>query len=192
MQQIMLVQKKLRILVDFIRPFLPLLNSHMVNFLTENYWMLFVQSDIRTEIEKMGYTTFLNLFQNVYTSNNFPSTYEHTIHFLKNINSMRLLDKDICLTLHDFCVKLGMNEYYFPLEGLQKIMSEKKTHEVIIINSRIWSGCSFLFKIFMLKAILYLLPFLCCAIQKNSFIIYYFNSFCIQFVFTGQECLLTG
>lgn len=63
--KIKLISKQIDNTLKFIKPFLPLTNCHMVEFITENCWETFIPTGIAEEVDKFGTKEAINTFWNV-------------------------------------------------------------------------------------------------------------------------------
>ncbi|XP_050546277.1 probable methyltransferase-like protein 25 isoform X2 [Daktulosphaira vitifoliae] len=120
---------KIEEVIKFLNPFLPIANSHVVNFITKNVWETVIPEDIKYDMNIYGSNNLLLKFWTNNPSTNSLSkfvalarcyileTYP-TCYFKKRDNVLKSLDIDL-------------NEVY----KLKEFMSAKKKHEVEILTS---------------------------------------------------------
>lgn len=122
---------KLEEVIAYLKPYLPIANSHVVNFITNNFWENIIPSDIRDETDLKG-TEFM--FTNFWSDNPFPSSLTRFVTLSKCylLNSypsncyMKLDDVHNLLKSWDY---KPMNESFH----LKEFMAAKKMHEVEIM-----------------------------------------------------------
>jgi len=126
-------QLKLRIeeVIIYLKPYLPIANSHVVNFITNNFWETIIPNDIREEIDLKGTES---VFSNFWSNNPIPDSLTCFVSSAKsnNINSYPSrcympLD-DVYNLLHT----RGYNSMYNSFQ-LKEFMAAKKMHEVEIM-----------------------------------------------------------
>lgn len=131
-----LLQKHLRATLDFLTPFLPMANGHMVTYLTECLWDKHVPADIRQEIQT---ESNVNEAMEVYWKHlaaNAESMEEQKSYgqfrcFLSNAKQY-YLDRftDVWITPDELNQRLHSKQ--FKNMSIKGFMNEKKNHEVSI------------------------------------------------------------
>lgn len=125
------LRSRLEEVITYLKPYLPIANSHVVNFITNNFWETIIPSDIQEEINLKG-TEFM--FSNFWSDNPFPNSLTRFVTSSKcnHLNSypsncyMKLED------VHNLLKSWGyehMNESFH----LKEFMAAKKMHEVEIM-----------------------------------------------------------
>lgn len=136
-------------IIKYLNPHFPLMNCHMVNYLTDNLWMELIPSDIRTEIRtKSDIQNAINIF---WKENSSHQQFEHKNHsfhsFLRNSEKYRIDSlTDAWLTSDKLATHwrangcLGSN-----YEGIRikEFMNEKKNHEVEIAANLVANLCTY-------------------------------------------------
>lgn len=143
-----LIQKHLKETLDFLTPFLPMANSHMVTYLTDNLWKKNISLEIQQEIQsEADVRDAIDIFWNhLDADDNSDVTddndkFKYFRKFLSNSKQYHL-DKftDIWITPDELNKQLNKES----INGVivRGFMSPKKNHEVCSIFKRIKSFCS--------------------------------------------------
>lgn len=115
--------------VKFLDRYLPIANSHMVDFITTDHWNKLVNEEIRNELETFGIEEFVKCFRNNETNMLafkafLVSAKEHT---LDSYKGGFILDKNDVFESYSGCFNDVVLE---GLDGCSGAMTEKKIHEV--------------------------------------------------------------
>lgn len=125
------LRSRLEEVIVYLKPFLPIANSHVVNFITNNFWQTVIPSDIREEIDSKGSDFVLS---NFWSDNPIPDALTRFVLSSKchNLNSypnncyMRLND------VHNLLQSWGYEPIHKSFE-LKEFMAAKKMHEVEVM-----------------------------------------------------------
>jgi len=125
------LRSKLEEVIIYLKPYLPIANSHVVNFITHNFWDTIIPSDIREEIDLKG-TEFV--FSNFWSENKIPDSLTHfvTSAKLNNLNSY----PSSCYMKLDDAYNVLQSWGYKPINkslNLKEFMGAKKMHEVVVM-----------------------------------------------------------
>jgi len=131
-----MAEKKLKIstalgkLVDFLVPHLPVVNTHLVHFYSENKWNR-LDEGLQSDLLALDETQLADLPQE-FLESNFKNYGQHLTHLLKDINQHSL---DALGVVDDLETVWSQSEIK-PLESqinFDKFMKAKKTHEVGVL-----------------------------------------------------------
>jgi len=122
---------KLEEVIIYLKPYLPIANSHVVNFITHNFWQTVIPSDIRDEIDLKG--TEL-VFSNFWSENQISDslTQFFTASKYNNLNSY----PSSCYMKLDDAYDVLQSWGYTPINkslNLKEFMAAKKLHEVEVM-----------------------------------------------------------
>ncbi|XP_060870955.1 probable methyltransferase-like protein 25 isoform X3 [Metopolophium dirhodum] len=125
------LRSKLEEVIIYLKPYLPIANSHVVNFITHNFWETIIPSDIREEIDLKG-TEFV--FSNFWSENQIPDSLTHFVDSTKktNLNSY----PSSCYMKLDDAYNVLKSWGYKPMNkslNLKEFMGAKKMHEVEVM-----------------------------------------------------------
>lgn len=131
---ILSVQSSLENLIKYLKPYLPLVNSHMVSYLTDDHWKSYIPETIQDEIKSQS-----DIDRSIEEFWEFKLKSEKLTNLGKFVeNSENLLKenlKNISINVDDLKIKLQSLDCSLPsgLMGLEisEFMSTKKNHEVI-------------------------------------------------------------
>lgn len=133
MTSIINVQNSLENLIKYLKPFLPLVNSHMVSYLTDDHWKSYIPELIQQEIKSQS-----DINRSIEEFWEFKEKTEKHTNLGKFVeNSENLLKenlKNISINVKELKIKLQLLDCLLPTEsGLEitEFMSSKKNHEVI-------------------------------------------------------------
>lgn len=139
------VQNSLENLVSFITPYLPLVNSHMVGFITEKHYQTFIPDPIQIEIiNAPTYDTILNVFwQNTSLED---SKYPEIRKFLRSLDDLLKINLDnVCVgpdRLSTELQDLGFAQDTKNRLEINEFMTAKKKHEVELTSEIVTQLCS--------------------------------------------------
>lgn len=136
--QVKLVQCKLQGLIDYLKPFLPLVNCHMTGYITDNLWNTMVPANIRQEIQlHSNVNDAIDLFYEL--NGKCPSEIKSSeiltnlSDFLINSQKYTIDQMDICLSVEELNERLAECKCSVkrndPLP-IKEFMSAKKRYEV--------------------------------------------------------------
>lgn len=133
MTSILNVQNSLENLIKYLKPYLPLVNSHMVSYLTDDHWKSYIPESIQEEIKSQS-----DINQSIEEFWEFKVKSEKLTNLGKFVeNSENLLIenlKNISINVEELKIKLKSLNCSLP-SGLSleisEFMSSKKNHEVI-------------------------------------------------------------
>ncbi|XP_022170626.1 methyltransferase-like protein 25 [Myzus persicae] len=125
------LRSKLEEVIIYLKPYLPIANSHVVNFITNNFWETIIPSDIREEIDLKG-TEFV--FSNFWSENQVPDSLTRffTSSKFNNLNSY----PSTCYMKLDDAYNVLQSWGYKPMDkplNLKEFMGAKKMHEVEVM-----------------------------------------------------------
>lgn len=128
------IQGNLDRIIKYLNRFSSFINCHMVNYLTDNHWKVFVPLEIQTEIQtKEDIEEAINLFWNDFECSQKSNlstfsrfTAESRTFSLDYLTNTWLSSKEIVDVLH----KLGCSMDELNRLQIKEFMSEKKNHEV--------------------------------------------------------------
>lgn len=133
MSSILSVQTSLENLIKYLKPYLPLVNSHMVSYLTDDHWKSYIPESIQEEIKSES-----DINRSIEEFWEFKSTSEKFTNLGKFVeNSEKLLTenlKNISINVDQLKIKLQSLDCLLPPESgleISEFMSSKKNHEVI-------------------------------------------------------------
>lgn len=133
MASILSVQNSLESLIKYLKPYLPLVNSHMVSYLTDDHWKSYIPESIQKEIKSQS-----DINQSIEEFWEFKEKSEKLTNLGKFVeNSENLLIenlKNISINVKELKIKLQSLDCSLPSGlGLEisEFMSSKKNHEVI-------------------------------------------------------------
>lgn len=122
------VRNKLQDKVSFISRYLPLVNSHMVEFFSNNLWDAYVPNKIRTEFKENNWDkgNIVNTFVENLTSNT-----TELGKFLLSCSANSLDNNEVIISIDELRKNLSINKCSnMDCASKDKFMSEKKFHEV--------------------------------------------------------------
>lgn len=125
------IRIKLEEVIVYLKPYLPIANSHVVNFITHNFWETIIPNDIRKEIDLKG-TEFM--FSNFWSDNPIPDSLTRFVN-LSKCNNLDSYPSNCYVKLDDAYTKL-QSWGFKPTEksfNLKEFMAAKKMHEVEIM-----------------------------------------------------------
>lgn len=127
------ITKCLDHLIRYLEPLLPIANSHMVDFFTQNIFEAHVHSDICSDINRIGYDDTLKLLFNPHLTDIQSPALQQFLNECRN-NALPNF-KDVCLNLNDMQLKL-IDLGCTNLSGLhlEIFMTSKKSHEVEVMS----------------------------------------------------------
>ncbi|XP_029343839.1 methyltransferase-like protein 25 isoform X3 [Acyrthosiphon pisum] len=125
------LRSKLEEVIIYLKPYLPIANSHVVNFITHNFWETIIPRDIQEEIDLKG-TEFV--FSNFWSENQIPDSLTHFVTSTKynNLNSY----PSSCYMKLDDAYNVLKSWGYKPMNNslnLKEFMGAKKMHEVEVM-----------------------------------------------------------
>lgn len=126
------LRSRLEEVVIYLKPYLQIANSHVVNFITNNFWETVIPNDIREEIDLKGTEA---VFSNLWSEDPIPDALTHFVTLSKcnNLNSypsncyMKLDD------VYDILQSWGYKSTHKSFK-LKEFMAAKKMHEVEIMT----------------------------------------------------------
>lgn len=122
---------KLEEVIVYLKPYLPIANSHIVNFITHNFWETVIPCNIREEINLKG-TEFV--LSNFWSENQIPDSLTHFVTLSKSYNlnsypsSCYMELGDAYNILHSWGYKPANKSF-----NLKEFMGAKKMHEVEVM-----------------------------------------------------------
>lgn len=126
-----LLRSRLEEVIIYLKPYLPIANSHVVNFITDNFWETVIPKDIREEINLKG-TEYV--FSNFWSDNPTPDSLTRFVTSSKN-NYLNSYPKNCYMKLDD--VNNVLQSWgYEPMNKtfqLKEFMAAKKMHEVEVM-----------------------------------------------------------
>lgn len=125
------LRSRLEEVVIYLKPYLPIANSHVVNFITNNFWDTIIPNDIREEIDLKGTELVLS---NFWSDNPIPDSLTNfvTSSTCNNLNSY----PSSCYLELDDVYKTLQSWGYKPINKsfeLKEFMAPKKMHEVEVM-----------------------------------------------------------
>lgn len=125
------LRSKLEEVIVYLKPYLPIANSHVVNFITHNFWETIIPNDIREEIDLKGTES---VFSNFWSNNPFPDSLTCFV----TSSKYYYLDSypSNCFMKVDDVYNLLQSWNYKPINKsfqLKEFMAAKKMHEVEIM-----------------------------------------------------------
>ncbi|XP_041981322.1 methyltransferase-like protein 25 isoform X2 [Aricia agestis] len=130
-------------ITSYLKPFLPLVNCHMVEFITENHWETYLPKSLRDYLDSCDLDVAVQQFWNVYSN---PKSVTETTELIKWVNKARShclsANNDYCLTvpqLEDRITSIG--GVLKPEIKVSQFMTSKKSYEVQVM-SRLVAGLS--------------------------------------------------
>jgi len=135
------LRSKLEEVIIYLKPYLPITNSHVVNFISHNFWETVIPNDIREEIDLKG-TEFV--FSNFWSDNPIPDSFTRFVtsskyYYLSTYPSncfMKLNDVQNLLQLWGY---KPINKSFH----LKEFMAAKKMHEVEIMAKFVADFCKY-------------------------------------------------
>ncbi|KAK9508363.1 hypothetical protein O3M35_005945 [Rhynocoris fuscipes] len=123
---------RLKATISFLQPFLPLIDSHMVTFLTSDIWEKYVPLQIKHEFnENIENNNIIDIF-----SKHFYSEYNSNISelnkFIRNAKQMYIAEEE-ALNILQLKQTLQLERNDLNYEPLEEFMTKKKSHEVEIL-----------------------------------------------------------
>lgn len=125
------LKSRLDEVIFYLKPYLPIANSHVVNFITHNFWDTVIPNDIREEINFKG--TDL-VFSNFWSDDPIPDSLTRFV-TLSKCNILNSYPSSCYMKLNDVYNVL-QTWGYKPLNksfNLKEFMAAKKMHEVEIM-----------------------------------------------------------
>lgn len=122
------IRGQMQAILDFLVPFLPLANSHMVDFFTKTCYKNNIPPNIQEEISQIGLNNTVNLILN-----NDLTAAPDLQKYVQNCADLTLKNLDICLTVESFIANLETST--INKLKLDIFMSSKKSHEVEILSA---------------------------------------------------------
>lgn len=122
---------KLEEVIIYLKPYLPIANSHVVNFITHNFWETIIPSEIREEIDSKG-TEFV--FANFWSENPIPDSLTQFVTSSK-LNILNSYPSSCYMKLDD-AYNVLQSWGYKPINkslNLKEFMAAKKLHEVEVM-----------------------------------------------------------
>lgn len=131
-----LLQKHLKATLDFLTPFLPMANSHMVTYLTDNLWKRNISLEIQQEIQsEADIRDAIDIFWNHLDANHNSAAIDETDkfqYFRKFLSNSKqcYLDRltDVWITPDELNQQLNKDSKN--VVTVRGFMSSKKNHEV--------------------------------------------------------------
>lgn len=128
------LQKHLRDTLDFLTPFMPMANGHMVTYLTANLWEKYIPLEIREEIRsESDVRKALETYWTHLEANEIGSGNEDSMHFRGFLLNARqfYMDRftDVWITPDELNQKLNCSNYN-QNTMTKGFMNEKKYYEV--------------------------------------------------------------
>jgi len=125
------LRSRLEEVIIYLKPYLPIANSHVVNFITHKFWETLIPSDIQKEIDLKG-TEFV--FSNFWSDNPIPDSLTRFVtsskcNYLSSYPSNCLMKLDDVDTLLQSWGYKPINKSFH----LKEFMAAKKMHEVEIM-----------------------------------------------------------
>lgn len=125
------LRSKLEEVIIYLKPYLPIANSHVVNFISNNFWQTIIPNDIREEIDLKGTEFTLANFWSDYP---IPDSLTHFVNLSKlyNLNSY----PSSCYLNLDDVYNVLRSWGYKPIDKsfkLKEFMAAKKMHEVEVM-----------------------------------------------------------
>lgn len=122
---------KIEEVLIYLKPYLPIANSHVVNFITNNFWETLIPNDIREEVDLKG-TEFV--FSNFWSDNPIP---DHLTQFVASAkcNNLTSYPSSCYMKLDDVYNVLQSWGYQSMHKSfhLKEFMAAKKMHEVEVM-----------------------------------------------------------
>jgi len=125
------LRSKLEEVIIYLKPYLPIANSHVVNFITHNFWETIIPSDIREEIDSKG-TEFV--FANFWSENQIHDSLTQFVTSSK-LNILNSYPSSCYMKLDD-AYNVLQSWGYKPINkslNLKEFMAAKKLHEVEVM-----------------------------------------------------------
>lgn len=122
---------KLEEVIVYLKPYLPIANSHVVNFITHNFWETIIPSNIREEIDSKGTEI---VFSNFWSENPISDSLTQFVALSKGKN-LSSYPSDYYMKLDDVYNVLQSRGYKSKNESfkLKEFMAAKKMHEVEVM-----------------------------------------------------------
>lgn len=125
------LRSKLEEVIIYLKPYLPIANSHVVNFISNNFWETIIPNDIREEVDLRG-TEFV--FANFWSDYPIPDSLMRFVTLSKS-NNLNSYPSSCYLNLDDVHNVL-QSWGYKPIDKsfkLKEFMAAKKMHEVEVM-----------------------------------------------------------
>lgn len=125
------LKSRLEEVVVYLKPYLPIANSHVVNFITNNLWETIIPSNIREEVDSRGTEV---LFSNFWSDNPIPDSFTQFVSSAK-CNNIDSYSNNFYMELDDVYNVL-QSWGYTPMHKsfqLKEFMAAKKLHEVQVM-----------------------------------------------------------
>nr|XP_018910524.1 PREDICTED: methyltransferase-like protein 25 [Bemisia tabaci] len=141
------LRKKLEDMIHYLTPFLPLVNSHVVNFITDNQWDNTVPENLRAEFSTKGFENITNLLWRYHDD---PTCLSDDVsnsplvqHFIEAQKMSLTSQPNLCLSLNDLQTKLAsLHCKEHTNLKISRLMSEKKSYEVDVMSQVVLSMVS--------------------------------------------------
>ncbi|XP_069677807.1 probable methyltransferase-like protein 25 [Periplaneta americana] len=143
------ITAKLEEITRYLKPFLPLANCHMVNFITQDVWKTHVPDAIRREIASVKVEILDQIFVDHASgvpvnelNGELGSSCPNFIHFLNSARNACLRGspgRRVIITRSEFQKKLAEWAYHDNQESLhvEQFMTRKKMHEVEVMSQMV-------------------------------------------------------
>ncbi|GBP74387.1 Methyltransferase-like protein 25 [Eumeta japonica] len=132
--KMMKLKMQLDKITKFLDPYLPLMNCHMVEFITDGHWYNLTPKNLRCSLEKYDIRQAVDLFFNIANSNmQAKDVQNHILYdFIQTAKSHRLkIDGQFCLSLQQFQEKIVLwGGRLKPEIKIKEFMTDKKSYEV--------------------------------------------------------------
>lgn len=138
---------RLEEITKYLKPLLPLANCHMVNFITNGMWEIYVPDAIKKEVSSVKLEVFNRIFLHHAKGNSvdeMKGELESVPNFANFLNSARnmclrgISAQGIVLSLSDLQAKLAAWGYeYQESLHIEQFMTLKKVHEVEIMSQMV-------------------------------------------------------
>lgn len=125
------LRSRLEEVIIFLKPFLPIANSHVVNFITKNFWETIIPKDIQEEINLKGTELVLS---NFWSENPIPDSLTRFVNSTKS-NNLNSYPRSCYMELDDVYNML-QSWGHAPRNKsfqLKEFMAAKKMHEVEVM-----------------------------------------------------------
>lgn len=122
---------RLEEVIIYLKPYLPIANSHVVNFITNNFWESIIPCNIRKEFDLKG-AEFV--FTNFWSDNPIPDSLTNFV-TLSKLNHINSYPNNCYMQLNDVS-NLLQSWGYTPMNqsfNLKEFMCTKKMHEVEVM-----------------------------------------------------------
>lgn len=138
---------RLEEIIKYLKPLLPLANCHMVNFITNGMWEIYVPDAIKKEVSSVKLEVFNTIFVHYAKGismdeikgelENIPN-FANFLESARNMSLRGISSQGIVVSLSDLQAKLAAWGYeYQESLHLEQFMTLKKVHEVEIMSQMV-------------------------------------------------------